>query len=263
MSHLDFHYAIWSWGQSNATGQALIPPNSAPSGLPIASIGWTPVVAPVGSSQGINTVSTLIPLDVTTPTLGGQPLYWGSEIQLGKDLIALNASVSILKTSRNGSSLASWLQTGGSNWVILNSALPTFKTNVIAAAGSKPIKWFMLTNQGEFEAQEVSSAAASAWAANLAQLKIDAETLMGVTFESPIVLRLNSNFLVSSPPPWLNIVRAQQAIADPSFINSDSIPLGPDETHYITPSSLALIGSAQALRVIPRNFISSQRLTVR
>jgi hypothetical protein len=259
-------YILIPWGASNNVGDCFSPPNVVPAYLPIAAVRYRPVCGISGPQKVSGTA--LLALDVTTPD-DGPPLYWGTEPQLGADLAGQGLDVAIFKTGRNNQAIASWLP-GQPNWSVFFAAnLPGFQANVAAAFPGREQKWFLLTNQGEFEAQAASSTGADNWAASLATLHAGIETLLQgadptVTLEPPIVLRTNSHL---AEAPHLAIVRAQQEIADPNYIDCDDVPLGPGDVHYTTPAALATIGSRQAAKVFqaapPENTLPSQRLTIR
>lgn len=256
-------YNLITWGQSNRSGQVFNPPNSSPVGFPLASVRFWPIVGLPGSDQGVNP-GTLVDLDVTTPDLGGQPIYWGTELQLGSNLAAQGLDVCIFKTSRSSTTLKSWLP-GQPNWSFFFSGnLPDFQAEVDALYPGRDQLWFLLVNQGESEAQAASSTGADAWSADLITLMNGIESLISVTLEAPIITRLNSNL---ASAPHLATMRTQQAASDPDFIDSDDVPLGAGNVHYTTPAAISTLGAREAARVYqaapPENTLPSHWLTVR
>lgn len=232
-------------GQSNRTGQAEVPPETPPAGIPQPLVKyWRKVL--VGPQSASSTV--LGPLNIT---VGASKTYFGPELQQGTDLLAAGYDVSIVKCCRNGSTIASWLPGDASgNWNVFAAQLALAQPLIAAAYPGRDLLWVFDWNQGEAEAQLVSSGPALAWAANFATLLAAFRAAVGQNCDFWIT---QLNPAMGGMPNKANVM-AQQALAAAQpgghLVDTTGIPLGPDLTHYITAAAVDELGSRVATSML-------------
>jgi hypothetical protein len=186
-------HVILFMGQSLCTGQG----EDAPVGVPLAAVRyWRRVLNGSGNDSAFH--------DLEPFTNGTHAL----ELQAGLDLTDSFPLLAFVKISLNGGHVIQFLDGHASgNWDLIEAELTDQVIPALATEfPGEPLVWHFLWEQGQAESREETETEANNWAANMATLQGDLETVIGDTFAATYWVRTDSAL---ADAPWLATVRAQ------------------------------------------------------